>query len=257
MPTTHIGPAALFICATLLAACAALEPPIQFEPRKSTSDEAQKSSPLNIEPIEGRPEGLVMRFVATGQIPKEGYLEVWRSVDAERATPLRRVRLQEDLHAKLAADGFDFLDRAVTPEHTFEYQLRIRALDDEGEPGPIKASSRPVGVDWVSPPSPPESVAAASHLPGVVELNWKTDSPEGTLVFRRDVLDSDAKPRRLTRVGRGAHNRFVDRDVEPGGVYAYRVATARDRADIVQFGRPSSEVYVTVSASPGDGRPAH
>ncbi|MFW5966221.1 MAG: hypothetical protein ACOCV2_01830 [Persicimonas sp.] len=254
MRPANIGLTTLLTCAALLAACAALEPPVQFETRQSSSDDSDQKRALTIEPVEGRPEGLVMRFAATDRIPREGFLEVWRSADEKRAAPLRRVRLDDELYAALVADGFDFLDRAVTPGHAFEYQLRIRHIED-GEPGPVTASSRPVGLDWEEPPAPPESVTAASSLPGVVELSWEAEPPRGMLVFRRDVLDSDAKPRRLTRVARGAHNRFIDRDVEPGGVYAYRVASARDRADIVQFGRPSSEVYVTVSASPGDGRP--
>lgn len=190
-----------------------------------------------------------MRFAYRDELPEDAFLEVWRSVDGERARPLRRARLDERIHRALTAEGFEFLDRAVTPGSTFRYQVRLRSADGNAEPADTLAAADSPTIRWRKPPAKPDSTAVTSPLPGLVEVTWELNADFGALVFRRNVLASEEGPERLAQLQPGARGTFVDRNVEPGGVYAYRVAMAYVGEHIVQFGPPSEEVYVTVAAS--------
>jgi hypothetical protein len=191
------------------------------------------------------------------------WLEVLRKEGDAPAERIRRVRLDERLSARLAADGFEFLDRSVPVEATTTYQARLRASEDSA-PAQLLAASEPLRITWHEPPGRPVQVRASSEIAGIVELTWAAPAGTGALIFRRDVLDADARPVRMAQLGPQARPTFVDRDANPGGVYAYQVALAIDTGSgetgsvqtgaTVQFGQPSDEIYVTVRATPQDSR---
>jgi hypothetical protein len=191
------------------------------------------------------------------------WLEVLRKQGDTPAERIRRIRLDKRLSARLVGDGFEFLDRSILAEASTAYQVRLRASEDSA-PAQILVASHPLPVAWQHPPERPKQVEASSEIAGAVELRWTAPAQAGALIFRRDVLDADASPERLALLGPQARSTFVDRSVEPGGVYAYQVALAVDIGAVdtgavdtgavdtgatVQFGQPSEEIYVTVGAA--------
>ena len=241
----RVSPSTVFPIAVALAtACASLRPPVQFEP----SETAQQPSALRIEASEGRPSGLVVVFSCECEPQPGQWLELLRAEGSARPTVFRTFELDADLAAALSADGLPFLDRSVEPGKTVTYRLRLRASRD-GEPATIVQHSSPLSFEWQRPPPRPEQVLADSPVPGVVELRWKASAGERVLVFRRNVLQRQARPERIAQLGPGAGGLFVDRKVRPAGVYAYRVALAREAGPALQFGPPSQEIYVTVATS--------
>lgn len=237
------------IAAALLlgGGCAALRAPLAFD------EPAQKQAPqegaLSIEPVEGRPKGLVLRLRCDCRLPDDGWLELMRGQRDGKVEVFRRVRLRGRLRAAVQNDGLEFMDRAIEAGQRVGYRLRLRAADSD-EPSSILQTSSPLWVTWHTPPPRPEDVRADSRIAGSVELAWTPAGLDGALVFRRDVLDPNAGTRRISRPNGGARGLFVDRDVDPGGVYAYRVALSIDHAGLVQYGPPSEEIYVTVAAAP-------
>ncbi len=230
------------------AGCAALDAPVHVDVSEAP---ATQTHALHIEPVEGRPNGLVLRFSCTCSPPEDAWLEVLRRQGADDAQIYRSVRLSEELSARLTGEGFQFLDRSITPQPTY-YQLRLRASRDD-TPADVLAESSPVLVRWQKPPTQPAAVRATSVVSGAVELRWQAPPGAGALIFRRNVLDPNAPLERLSRVGPAANGLFVDRQLEPAGVYAYRVALAIQTDTTVQFGRPSDEIYVTVHTAPSGG----
>lgn len=228
-----------------LAGCAALRAPAEFTPAKAPSAAAL---PLQIEPVEGRPNGLVLRFTCACELPDDGWLQLLRARGDETAQLFRNIRLDARLRDRLTGTGLELLDRSIDPQPT-HYQLRVRAAHDDA-PGQTLHVSAPLVVRWRTPPARPAELQAHSHIAGTVELRWMAPADTGALIFRRNVLDSSARWERLARVGPSAQGIFVDRQVEPAGVYAYRVALAIDTTSTVQFGRPSEELYVTVHTAP-------
>jgi hypothetical protein len=177
------------------------------------------------------------------------WLEVLRQEAGASAEQIRSVRLDQRLRTRLAGEGFEFLDRSVPSGTTTAYQIRLRA-SEENAPSHSLAASEPLTVAWQEPPRRPERVHSSSEISGIVELHWAAPPTTGALIFRRDVLDDDAGVERLAQLGPQARTTFIDRGVEPGGVYAYQVALAIDTGTFIQFGQPSEEIYVTVRAAP-------
>jgi hypothetical protein len=60
------------------------------------------------------------------------------------------------------------------------------------------------------------------------------------------VLRDDSTPERIADIGPDSAGVFVDTDVQPGVVYAYRISLAVDRGEFLQLGPPSEPVYVDV-----------
>ncbi len=236
----------MLISALLVGGCAALRPPVDFQPAAppNTNEHA-----LRVEPVEGRPNGLVLRLRCGCTPPNDGWLEILRRQDDQPAQVYRSVRLNARLAKALAGKGLPFLDRAMRADTTTTYQVRLRASANDA-PGKTLERSIPRRIAWQKPPARPANVRAQSHLAGSVELHWQATGRAGALIFRRDVLRSHAPVERIAQVGAGAGGVFVDRHVQPGAVYAYRVALASHTGDTLQFGPPSDEIYVTVRAAP-------
>ncbi len=239
---------AIIAAALLLGGgCAALRAPVAFD--APAEEQAPEETALSIEAVEGRPQGLVLRLSCDCELPDDGWLELMRGQQDGKVEVFRRVRLRGRLRAAVRGDGIEFMDRAVEAGQRVGYRLRLRSADAD-ESSAILATSSPLWMTWHKPPPKPEEVRADSRIAGSVELAWAPVHLDGALVFRRDVLDPNAGTERISRPDAGARGLFIDRDLDPGGVYAYRVALFLDRAGLIQYGPPSEEIYVTVAATP-------
>ena len=197
---------------------------------------------------EGRPDGLRLVLRSDVAVRPGSSLTLMRTVDDAASAPYEQVDVDRRIAAALADPGVEFVDREMTPGGHYAYRL---SLEDPG--GGVKTSA-PVEVAWRRPPGRPAHLAAVAPTSAGVEVRWDAKPHLGALVFRRDVLDRSARPRRRAELGAGCDGIFFDRDVEPGGVYAYRVALARFDGGVVQYGTPSEEVYVTVPGEEGKQR---
>lgn len=234
-----------------LTGCAALRAPVEFPPSPGVSPTAPE---LKLEPIEGRPNGLLLSLGCDCEPPEGAWLQLLRAEGDAGAKLFRNIRLNPTLRARLLNGGIEFLDRSVDPGTT-RYKLQLRASKDNA-PARLLGASKTLAVTWVAPPERPTGVAASSVIAGAVELRWQAPPGAGALIFRRNVLEPDAPLQRRARVGPASRGVFIDRQVEPAGVYAYRVALAIDTKTTIQFGRPSEEIYVTVHSAPNADRSA-
>lgn len=244
---THFATLAIILFVMSTASCAALRAPVHFE--ASQSPEAASEPALRVDLVEGRPDGLVLRFGCSCSPPEGSWLELVRATQEQPARVHRSIQLSSELSARLHGDGVEFLDRAVAADTQISYQLRLRAAGANG-PGQLTEASTPVEVVWQKPPPRPEQVWARSPVAGHVEFGFDAPRRFRSLVFRRNVLD-DGPTERLVELDAAADGVFVDRDVVAAGVYAYRVALAveLDRG-VLQFGPASDEIYVTVTTTP-------
>ena len=241
-PGGRFGPSLLLaglLCA-LSPGCGTLAAPVTIAP---TSETARPGAPaeagLSVQPVEGRPQGLLLRLTTDFQPDPASRLELRRRVGDAPAETLRTIEVGGEVAERLTGEGLDFLDRSVTPAKRHVYQLVYRPETD------APRASAPLTVTWQPPPAAPTALHAFADTPAAVELNWRASAP-GALLFRRDVLDKNQETRRIAHLGPSAGGRYVDRDVEPGGVYAYRIALARPNEGFTQYGPPSEPLYVSV-----------
>jgi hypothetical protein len=241
----RFGPSLLLagLLCTLSPGCGTLAAPVNIAPTSQTTPPgAAAEAALAIQPAEGRPQGLLLRLTTDFQPDPGSRLELRRRVGDAPPETLRTIAVGGEVAGRLTGEGLDFLDRSVAPGRLHVYQLVYRPKSDE------RRTSAPLTVTWQKPPATPTGLHAFADTPVAVELNWRASAP-GALVFRRNVLDKNAKTRRIAHLGPSAGGRYVDRDVEPGGVYAYRIALARPGEGFTQYGPPSEPLYVSV---PGD-----
>lgn len=217
-------------------ACATLEPPVDFAPQAQTS-----SKSLDLRVIEGRPDGVLLKLAMTQGADDAYALQLLRAAPDTEAVVYRQIQLQEKLRNALASDGIEFLDRNVLAGQTTRYQLRLIREDES----PM-AYSELLHVKWTEPPPRPDKLDGRATTPTTVELQWNAPVEHGAVIFRRNVLDQDSSPRRIGEVGPDSARLFVDTDVHPGVVYAYRVSLADQSHGFLQLGPPSEPLYVDV-----------
>jgi hypothetical protein len=236
---------ALFVTSTL--GCAALRAPVHLD--AAGQAEAADEAALSVEIVEGRPDGLVLRFRCECAPATGSWLVLMRSQQDQQARVHRSIQLSPELGARLQGDGVEFLDRAVQPDAKLSYQLHLREAGPDGPDQSIEVSA-PVEVVWQQPPPKPDQVSAHSPVAGYVEFGFQAPRRFQGLVFRRNVLEK-GPIERLAQLDGAADGVFVDRDVMPAGVYAYRVALAVELdGGVLQYGPPSDEIYVTVKTTP-------
>jgi hypothetical protein len=229
-------------------ACGTLDPPIDIEPVDSSPGGSGAIRLLEIEAVEGRPQGLLLRITARrslDSLPSDRRLELRRIRHDTEPETLQSVSLEPDVLERLASEeGLTVMDRSLSPGEV-SYRVRLGADESSDDAASTRPLSAPLHLRWRKPPPRPTSIRTASTMPVAVEIRWHPHS-EGALVFRRDVLTSDSTLRPVAVLGPDRADRFVDRDVRPGGVYAYRVALSTSSGAFTQYGRPSRMLYVSV-----------
>ncbi|MGM0556194.1 MAG: hypothetical protein ACQEVA_07430 [Myxococcota bacterium] len=220
----------------LVSSCATLRPPIAFE-----TEAPATPSPVRLDVVEGRPNGLLLELGMRDAPPGAVALQLLRAEAGTDAEIYREIQLEAQLREALHTDGIEFLDRNVAPDSTTRYQLRLVGEDDS-----TLAYSELVRVEWRPPPARPSELTGRATTPETVELRWKSAPGHGAIIFRRDVLQDHTKPERIGEVGPDSAGLFVDTDAEPGVVYAYRVSVALHAEDVKQLGPPSEPIYVDV-----------
>jgi hypothetical protein len=220
----------------LVAGCASLQPPVDFDTTAPETD-----APIRLEVVEGRPNGLLLKLHMTAQVPEAASLQLLRAEAGADADVYREVVLDEPLRGALRTDGVEFFDRNVARGLVTRYQLRL--VDQEER---VLAYSRLVRVAWHPPPARPRDLTGRATTPETVELRWESPPGHGAIVFRRNVLVEGSTPQRIAAVGPDSAGLFVDTDVAPGVVYAYRISLALHSGSVVQLGSPSEPIYVDV-----------
>jgi hypothetical protein len=236
----------LLLSVLWLCGCATLVAPVSMSPSDNAAKvPAASGEPLVVEALEGRPNGLLLRLkVRLPPQPSGTRLSLWRlrSLDDEEGQPL----LDQPLHADaarlaaLSGEGLGVLDSAPGQDGQVAiYILRI------SPPSPMpQLASKPLIVRWQAPMPPPRSLAARADLPGVVELTWRPAPGCQHLIFRRALGAQDPRPARLALLDAADGGLYIDRAVEPGQVYAYRVACVRTADALPFYGRATTELYV-------------
>ena len=239
------GALGCWLASIFLLGCGTLTAPVEFDV-SSTPEPSERS--LVVEPVEGRPEGLLLRLRATG-VPKEARrLQLLRAIGDQPAQLHRDVELNEQTRRALQTDGIEYLERSVGSEpETLRFQLRL-AGEERDEP---LAQSKICRIQWKAPPPRPTKLDGESRLTGTVELRWAASAKGGAIVFRRNVTREGASVKRLAQVPPSASGVYVDRSATPGDVYAYRVALAAKSGELTQYGRTSEPVYVVVEEDDG------
>ena len=223
----------LLATAVLLCACAAFEAPVRVE---ATRPVDEVTTTLRI--VEGRPRSIVLEISAVAE--PESHLEIYRRVGEADYELYESVKLDERLAGALT-DGMQYIDRAPT-KGSLTYVAAIVTPERVLE-------STPYTLQWNAITAPPDHVSGRALSSTTAELDWR-GSASSALIFRRDVLKPGDTPKRLATVGPTAGQRFIDHELTPGGVYAYRISAAVEREGWVQFGPPGEELYVTLPDEP-------
>lgn len=240
------------LCLMTLSACAWLGPPVEVLPDPPgvptgtpPEDADAGDAPLRLRVREARPNGLLLELSANSeQLQEWTWLEIWRARGEQDATPLQQIAL-DPTRIEALAGGVPLLDRDLRPDQPTAYQLRLRGREEDPEAaGPMSPVLR---TRWETPPPAPSKIEGRALGARAVELSWAPRQGWGVLVFRRDLGPSRAPPRRVAELGPEAGSGWLDRQVEPGGLYAYRLAHARRApGGWPIYGVPSVELYVTV-----------
>ena len=224
-------PAVLIFWVVLSVACASFHPPIS-----GPADRPEES--LRIQPLRADPDGLHLeilnRHVEDGDV-----VEIWRRVDGPNWERRQEIAVQGDLVEALQTGAVQWIDPLDRQAMDLEY--RLRHLRDGQQ-----WLSKSVTIAWRGWPDVPDADAhAPDNGTAVVVLTWNGDPPLGVQILRRDVL-SDSPFAPLATVDAAADGQFHDTDVEPGGVYAYRLRHVDRLHPFVRFSDYSSEFYVAV-----------
>ena len=227
----------LLVVLTLLIGCGTFGPVVQ-SPVPERGDESRF---VEIEAVEGRVDSLVLQIRTRAAAKNGERLEIYRATDGGEYSMLQVVEMDERLSTAIA-DGIQYVDQQV-PEGAHSYVALVIGADENAH------ESREIEVQWRQAPAKPKSFGAAALTEHSVELNWNS-SRWAVAIFRRNVLEPDAAPVRVTELKK--QPRFVDGNLRSGGVYAYRIAFADERGGFLHFGAPTDEVYVTL---PGQVKP--
>lgn len=230
---------ALVTAAFVVAAgCATLRPPVQFDSRSPT----ESTSAVELSVREGRPNGLLLELALRDEVSESARaLQLLRAEAGMEPQIYREIRLDEALLEALRTDGVEFLDRNVAAGVLVRYQLRLVGSEDQ----PL-AYSKLLRLTWKAPPRRARGLTGEASTPSTVELRWSSPPTHGAVIFRRNVLRDDSTPERIADIGPDSAGVFVDTDVQPGVVYAYRISLAVDRGEFLQLAPPSEPVYVDV-----------
>jgi hypothetical protein len=243
------GPLALCV-ALLLPACATLVPLVQTEPEPPAPTPTTPPA-LSVEAMEGRPNGMLLRLRIAPGLPDGTRLSLWRlrSPDDPDGAPLLEQTLEADgqRRAALEGEGLGVLDAQPGADGELIYYT-LRAASPAQQ---AMISSPPLALRWHDPAPAPGALRAMADLPGVVELRWAHAPGCQTLIFRRELDSDDPRPARIAQLPEPHGGTFIDRDIHPGAVYAYRLACVlTPPGEPSFFGRATGELFVAAFAPP-------
>jgi hypothetical protein len=180
-----------------------------------------------------------LRLHATDAPRPDAELTLFRRSPDGDARTLQTTQLSDTSASRLADAGLRFVDRSIGPPGDYTYRLRLKT------PGSTERWSEPTRVAWREPPPAPEDVHCQAVAGRLVEIEWSPDK-FGALIFRKSVTDHSSDFTRLGLWRPDARGLAADRDIQPDGVYAYRLALAIRTTTFTQFGRTGPPVYVSM-----------
>lgn len=244
---TALACAAGLVAGLAATGCATLTPPVDFDgtaPRETST--TARSDGLSIAPVAGRPSGLVLELGADSPPAPEGKLLIRRG-RGDSATTLRSVSVDARVVERLAGRGIQFVDRSPPTSDSVTYRLVYRR--DDGSPDRRVELELP----WGKTPRKPQALEATAPSNRAVEVRWSPTSLPA-VVYRRNVTAGREQGRPVAVLHEGHGGTFVDREVRPGDVYAYRVAVARRHPGFLQRGPRSRAFYVSVPGSENESK---
>lgn len=199
---------------------------------------------LQLRLLEGRPTGLLLSMSAEAKLKHSpvATLALMRQLNNQEPITLHTLAITDELwQGLLSEDGLGLVDQQLEPGGRYRYWL---ALLDQG--GASSAKSQEVAITWPKPaPQPGELSVHVESRQASVELSWASQGADGAIIFRRE-LGGQAPIRRLALVTPSQDHLYVDADVKPGGVYAYRIALASFVDGVPCFGPAGAERFVNV-----------
>lgn len=218
-----------------LAGCASLAPLIKAPPANP-----DPSPSLHLELKGATGEGLRLGFGSSTLVPDLSELDLFIAKDDLDWQLYQSFSLPHPLPASLLAHEIEFLDRSADPHQPVSYLLRLRTPD-----GQERFSTLLVLEPWHLPDAP-TGIEALPQPEGAIALTWSVKAPHTARIYRRDLLDDAPKTNLIALVDPAARGRFIDRDVVPGGVYAYRIEFMSWQGIMEVRSEPSDEIYVTL-----------
>lgn len=224
------------------AGCATLRPFPQTDetPTRARQSETTSGRGPAITVVEGQPSGLVLRLSARRRHPAGTKLAVYRQRQRRQREALQTTTLSERDSNRLKRDGLQWVDRSIAEPARYRYRLSLAPPDHEQT-----IWSQKLEVQWAEPPPTPDRTACRAVDGRLVEINW-APAARGILLFRKQVTAESAEFRRLAMWQASARGVAIDRDVQQGQVYAYRLALVERSSGFPQFGEPSPPVYVSL-----------
>lgn len=247
------GSGLVFVCALaalaalLFFGCGATGPVVwtKVEPELEAA-QAQELTPLELRLIEGRPTGLLLSMGAHAKLNTSptATLALVRQLNDEEPITLHTLAITDELwQGLLAQGGLQLVDQQLEPGSRYHYWLE---LSDQARAARASAKA---SITWPARvPAPSDLTIHVETRQASVELSWAAQGADGAVIFRREI-GGDSSGQRLTRhalVTPAQDHLYVDADVKPGGVYAYRIAMASFVDDIPCFGAPGAERFVNV-----------
>lgn len=232
----------LFLC---LATCSRQAPLIQILPPSHHTPESP-SSPPSAQIIEARPNGLMitMRAPETTREPW-ARASILRQRDDEPPVVMHALTPNTAEREALMTRGLTLLDGNLEEAHRYTY---VTTLHDEQDQ--LVWVGEPTQIIWSAPPPPPHAFGVSPVGSIATRLTWRPRPGWGVLVLRRKLGDTDQAMQRHAFIPEDEVDTHVDRGVQPGQGYVYRVAHARaidprSNAAMV-LGLPGAEVYVVL-----------
>lgn len=229
----------LFVLSNLGSGCASFKPVViapVYEP---------PSSSLTIIPVEGRPKSVLLKIQWIGT-ESFTHLVLYRVVPDKEPIALHTLQFSPQIQEQLRT-GVVLSDPTVELGSNTYAAVLMR--------GDNAVDVAELVFDWNEAAPPPNVSYALIHHQ--VVLKWDSPRTYGAVVFRRDLLTEQGLVR-IADLQPSHHGFFVDANVLPEGVYAYRVALMETPtvnggpATFPRFGSPSEELYVTVDQTMTD-----
>lgn len=237
MPTLDLRrnrtfPRRLFCLSTalvLIASCAGLHPPVASHPAGEAT--------LELTPHRADPDGLALTLYARDATPGDE-LELWRRDEGGDWSLAEALDVNEPLADALSTGRVEWRDPLGDHPRSLQYRMRLR--------GEVSDASDPVDIHWpgaLETPSP--EAAKVNDSPLAIRLRWNVDALREAHILRRDVLHEDAYTA-LAVVDPAAGGVFEDDDVDPGGVYSYRIQLVDRLGPFPRYGPLSESLYVSL-----------
>ncbi len=202
------------------------------------------SSQLEFSVLEGRP-GALLLFARAPHAQPGDVLLLRRQLD-DRSVDLVSVPLDGKLLETIQGDGINLSDDTMESGNRYRYVVLLGRDERLVEQANLE-------VTWGDEPLRPETVRVIQLVDGVAEVGWEPGGPAA--IFVRNVLDESAALQR-TDVPSVAGATHIFTGLAPDGVYAFRVAPARDEGNYIRYGTPSEEVYLTLVPQDGPEPPS-